>query len=189
MQISSYFIGVLLDSSQFVDLFVKLQRYIEKRNLQNCLQLHNILSLHISLYYLEAKLDKETLATIIKDLSEISFQYKQLKISLSEIKYFENNLGKRLCYLDCSPEDELKNINKYFATKYKRNKILANQFNYIPHISLFNILDPKKYNTHKEQIDQIIKEELELINQTNIFKSFNIFKVNSFFHPEIQIPL
>jgi len=180
MQISSYFIGVLLDSSQFVDLFVKLQRYIEKRNLQNCLQLHNILSLHISLYYLEAKLDKETLATIIKDLSEISFQYKQLKISLSEIKYFENNLGKRLCYLDCSPEDELKNINKYFATKYKRNKILANQFNYIPHISLFNIL---------EQIDQIIKEELELINQTNIFKSFNIFKVNSFFHPEIQIPL
>jgi 2'-5' RNA ligase len=189
MQISSYFVGVLLDSSQFVDLFVKLQRYIEKRNLQNCLQLHNILSLHISIYYFEEKLDKKTLAVIMKDLSGISSQYRQLKISVSEIKYFENNLGKRLCYLDCSPKYELKNINKYFAVRYKRNKILANQFSYIPHVSLFNILDPKKYNNYRKQIDQIIKEELKLINQANIFKSFNIFKVNSFFHPEIQIPL
>ena len=189
MQISSYFVGILLDSSQFVDLFVKLQGYINKRNLQKCIQLHNILSLHISLYYFEEKLNKQTLTTIIKDLSDILSQYGQLNISLTGIKYFENNLGKRLCYLDCSPEEELKNINKYFANKYKRNKILANQFSYIPHISLFNILDQKKYNTHEKQIDQIIKKELELINQNNIFKSFNIFKVNSLFYPEIQIPL
>lgn len=189
MQITSYFVGVLLDSSQFVDLFVKLQEYIEKSNLQKCIQLHNILSLHISFYYFEEELNKQTLATIIEDISDISSQYGQLNISLTGIKYFENNLGKRLCYLDCSPEKELRNINKYFTNKYKRNKILANQFSYIHHISLFNILDPKKYNTHKEQIDLIIKGGLELINQTDIFKSFNFFKVNSLFHPEIQIPL
>lgn len=64
MQTTSHFIGIALDSSKLTDLFVDLQKYFRSHDVEGAIELQNILSLHITLYYLESSLAEDEKATI-----------------------------------------------------------------------------------------------------------------------------
>jgi lipopolysaccharide biosynthesis glycosyltransferase len=58
MQTTSHFVGIELNPELFSDLFVNLYSYLKKNSIENILTFQNILSIHITLYYLEANLSK-----------------------------------------------------------------------------------------------------------------------------------
>lgn len=188
MNITSYFIGILLDSAIFDNLFSHLNEYIEKNNLQDSILLQNKLSLHITLYYLRKALNENEISTINEDIKHSDS--KNLKnIKINSINYFLNGNKKILCYLECSNKINLKKINTYFSNKYKHSDVIDNSYIFLPHISLFKIKNSKKFDLHESNIQQIITKELKLINNLCLFKSINLFMVNSETEPETQTPV
>ncbi|HPR09393.1 MAG TPA: hypothetical protein PLT04_02360, partial [Candidatus Saccharibacteria bacterium] len=54
MKTTSHFMGLSLDSSHFADLFVSLQQYFKSHDIESVIEFQNILTTHITLYYLES---------------------------------------------------------------------------------------------------------------------------------------
>lgn len=187
MNITSHFIGLSFYCTQFVDLFVHLQKYFDTNGLENAIEFQNILSLHITLYYLGNTVTRENESAIAKEVSIISSKYKDITILPLKSSYFTNNTKNLLCYLSCSQKETLEEINRFFAGKYNFVKASENQYPYIPHITLFKILNSDVYTLHKAKIDEIINHETSLIDSEHLIKGIHLFQVNSNFHPEIQL--
>lgn len=189
MQITSYFVGLVIESAPFVSLFVQLQQYIKKHKLENAVVIQNILSLHISLYYFDTTLTEEQKNFIKEDAEHLSSVHKLRTISPTQVSYFNNGSKDTLCYLSCSPTEILEEMHSFFAKKYLYTNVPENKYSYIPHLSLFTILDSATYAPHKKDVDHIITEELTSIKEHAIVKDIQLFQVNSLFSPEIQIPI
>ncbi len=187
MEITSHFISIKINTSPFVDLFVNLQRYLDINDLISSIALRDIHSLHITLYYLPKEISPEELDAIQKNISDLTSTYKNFSITSGDITFFTKNNLDSLCYITCPQADKLKEINSQLATQYKKNEIIDNQYNYIPHMLLFKILDQNLFIKHKDTINNIIKQDLQKISNANLFQGFFLFEVNSNFHPEIQL--
>src|SRR5438552_14744606 len=83
--------------------------------------------------------------------------YKPFKLSPVKNNYFGTDNKNTLCYLSCSQSEILEEMNSFFVKKYNYANVAENQYSYIPHISLFTILDSSAYAPHKKAIDQLIK--------------------------------
>ena len=112
--------------------------------------------------------------------------YPKLKISPLGIKYFKKNNSFMIGYLDCTNKELIRKLHTELASKCKQTEVLDNKFPYLPHITLFKIKD---YIIHKykDKIEAIIKKHINSLSEMNVFSGFNLYCVNSKFHPEIQI--
>jgi hypothetical protein len=71
METTSHFVGIELNPEYFSDLFVNLYQYLKKNNVTEILTFQNLLSLHITLYYFEADLNKTDIEKIKAKIEEI----------------------------------------------------------------------------------------------------------------------
>ena len=188
MQTTSHFVGISLDSAQFADMFIELQNYSIQHQLGTAMELQNVLSVHITLYYLEESLQEDQKAQLLADISTLSAN-KRAVVSGLQGKYFGEPGKERVGYIGCEPNETLKAINEFFARRYNRTEIPENLLAFVPHISLFRIQDAEAFAAHKVSIDSIISAGLEKIDEAGLLKGLHLYRVNSWFHPEIQIPV
>lgn len=188
MKTTSHFVGIPLDSSRFVELFVDLQKYFRAHGLEGALELQNILSLHITLYYLESSIDENEKTQIMQDITKL---YSDGALGVAQLKgtYFGEPGKERICYLGCPRSVRFEEINQFFVRKYNYSQIPENQLAFVPHISLFRINDPGAYAPHKVEVDKLIDKTVGSISCDGLIKGLYLFQVSSLFHPEIQIPI
>jgi 2'-5' RNA ligase len=173
MHTTSHFIGVSLHSSLFADLFVELQGYFRSHDLEGAIEFQNILSLHITLYYLESSIETKEKARILKDISDISAT-DTLSISDLKTSYFGEPGKERVCYLGCVRNEEFEELNQLFAQKYSCAQIPENQLVFAP---------------HKQKIDTIISKAVQIVDLEHAITGLQLFRVNSVFRPEIQVAI
>lgn len=187
MKITSHFIGIKINSRAFVDLFVQLQQYFKDNDVEQGIELQNIHSLHVSLYYLQKEISPKEQNNIKNTITTLAKSHKNFVLTSNCVAYFKKAETDYLGYIECSQVQELTVLNSQFAKKYKKGQILENQYAYIPHISLFRVMNHKLFISHKKSINNIIEQQLNNINNENLFQGFYLFEVNSKFHPEIQL--
>ena len=188
MQTTSHFIGIALDSSKFTDLFVDLQKYFRSHDLEGAIEFQNILSLHITLYYLESSLAEDEKTQLLQDTSDMSSN-GTLSISGLKGSYFGEPGKERICYVGCAENEKFKKMNQFFVTKYEYSHIPENQLAFVPHISLFRIHNPDAYAPLKAEVDTLISNAVQTIDQASLLQDIRLYEVNSLFHPEIQIAI
>lgn len=188
MHITSHFIGISLDSSKFTDLFVDLQQYFRSHDLEGAIEFQNILSLHITLYYLESSLTEDEKTQPLQDASDMSSD-KMLGIAGLKGSYFGEPGKERVCYVGCAENERLKELNQLLAKKYEYSQIPENQLAFVPHISLFRINNPEAYTPHKAKIDTVINRALRTIDENSLIQGVRLYQVCSLFRPEVQIAI
>lgn len=183
MNITSHFIGVKLRSEFLVDIYVVLQKALWSDT--NALEFQNILSTHITLYYLPADICEEDVDAIQKSLESFS----QFPVNITGFSYFPTQELPQLCYL--VPDDSSSALSslhtqlKHVFPMYE--SVPENRLNYIPHITLFKIRDMEGFLRRRAELEEVLKTELARIRLLDLFESFRLFRVNSHFKPEIQI--
>lgn len=183
---TSYFLGISLNSNLFSVLFISIQKYLKENNIENVIELQNINSLHITLYYFGQNLDNITLFRLKNDLLELNKKENLFPIFIDELNFFEKKEQKYLCYLYPSKCKKIEEINSKLKQNYISEVIDNDYPKYISHITLFKIKNFDLYQKHHEKILSIIKMYLKKIQLNNSFKSFNLFSVSSTFSPEKQ---
>jgi len=185
---TSHFIGFKLDSEAFVDIYLPLQQFLNEHNLGKCIELQNILSLHITLYYFQSDLSAKDLTNIENFISSLRKERQKYTISIKGFEYFRKEDKEILLYL--RPEnDSLSLLRKDLTLQFQRDAIVDNQYAFIPHITLFKIINSDIYQKNRDQFEKIIKQYIEEINLHEIPVEINFFAVYSQGSPEIQIPL
>jgi 2'-5' RNA ligase len=188
MQTTSHFIGVSLDSKYFVNTFIALQRYFKEHDLEKAVEFQNVLSLHITLYYLDKELTGSEKEQLQADIASLRTS-KEFVLTGLKASYFGEPGKERVCYVGCAENEVLRDINKYFAEKYKFDQIPENQLSFVSHISLFRITDSGAFASHRAAVDEIINATIESIETDELVTGLHLFQVSSLFHPEIQIAL
>lgn len=186
MNITSHFIGIKINSRVFVDLFIQIQQYLKDNNAEGAIELQDIHSLHVSLYYLQKEISPQERNNIKNTIETFTKLHKDFVLISNRVVYFRKADTDYLGYIECSQVQELTVFNSQLAKQYKEDQIPENQYTYVPHISLFRVINHKLFTIHKENINNIIKQQLNSIKDENLFQGFYLFEVSSKFHPEIQ---
>lgn len=186
-RLTSIFIGILLDKSAFFNLFAKLNGYLKKNNLRDDIILQDVNSLHLTLYYLDNHLLKEEQEKVQLLIGRLRKNLQNLKLNITSFNYFYDQGKQNLCYFECNNDKRLTEVNKILKSNLP-NSVLENTYNFIPHITLFKIKDYLSFNKHKKNLEKILIDFSKEIGNGDIFKSVDIFKVDSTKEPELQIP-
>lgn len=188
MQTTSHFIWIELKSELLSNIFIEVYKYIKENNIESFILFQNPLSPHITLYYLEKDIDNITKNEIKNHIKNFNIEEK---ISLSWFNYFFRWEGNRfVLYFKSKTNLPLESYRNNLHKKYNRNYVEDNSFAFSPHITFLRIQDSKVFEEHRENIDNIINNELLKISELDL-NSRNIFlyAVNSKFKEEIQIKL
>lgn len=185
---TSHFIGFKLDSEVFVDLYVRLQQFLHENNLRECIEMQNVLSLHTTLYYFESDIPAKDL-TALKDFAAAHRDKgHKYTISINGFEYFKGDGKEVLLYV--KPENEsLGILHKQLAAQFQRDTIVDNQHAFIPHVTLFKIIDLNTYQKYRPQFEKIVHQCLEEIGSMDVCEDMHFFAVYSQAKPEIQIAL
>lgn len=179
MKITSHFVWLEIISEKFTDLFCALQKYLRENNIENIIEFQNILSLHITLYYLWENISENF--SFPKNISQ--------DIELWTFNYFLKEKRKFICYGTVNTPDFLKNIFDCLHTKYDKKEVWENSFEFIPHITIFKIKDFLEFQKHQKNIEKILEQESEKITWSITTGNIFLYKVSSKFSPEIQIKI
>ncbi len=88
------------------------------------------------------------------------------------------------------PENEfLVTLQKQLATQFTRDAVIDNQYSFIPHVTLFKILDVDLYQKYRTQFEEIVNQCLAGIGALDVYEELHIFAVYSQARPVIQISL
>lgn len=183
MKPTSHFLGICLKSNPYKKLFIELQEYFRKNKIIDAIEMQNILSLHITLYYLGPNINpiKTSLANNLSTLRK-----NKLVIYAVNHAYFPKKAKNTICHLVPSNMEIMEKLNIKIDRKYHLHKIVENTYSFVPHITVFRIIDHERFNTHKKNIDEIINKFLSKNKKVNTFNGFYLYEVNSKFKPEIQ---
>lgn len=183
MKPTSHFLGISLKSKLYEKLFIELQEYFKKNKIDDSIEMQNILSLHITLYYFGPNINR-----IKTDLTKsLSILRKNKPTVHPEAQsYFSQNGKNTVCYLVPSNIKILEKLNKKINCKYNLDKIVENTYPFTPHITVFRIINHKRFNAHKKNVDHIVNKFLSKNKKGNTFNGFYLYEVNSKFKPEIQ---
>lgn len=184
MQTTSHFIGLKLKPELFSDLFVRLQRTLGDHT--DALEFQNILSVHITLFYLPQELtlhDEEKIQDTVRRLDA-----GLLNQGLQGFDYFGDPETPRLCYL-IPHTDKLTDWNALLQKTFPEHQDIPDNLHpvFIPHITLFKIRNMSIFLLVRNALENIMREELEKLTFADIFDHIGLFAVNSGFHPEIQV--
>lgn len=188
MQTTSHFIGLSLGSRYFVDTFIELQKYFKEHGLEKAVEFQNVLSLHITLYYLDNEITASDKEQIVADITSLS-ESKDFKLDGLKASYFGEPGKERVCYIGCADNSTLTETNTYFTEKYNLDQIPENQLSFVPHISLFRISDSGQFAPHRAAVDEIINRNIQSIDTASLVTGLHLFQVNSSFQPEIQLAI
>lgn len=183
MKPTSHFLGICLKSKIYEKFFIELQEYFKKNKIADAIEMQNILSLHITLYYFGPNI-KSIKTDLTKSLSLL--RKNRLVIHPTTQSYFSQNGNSTVCYLTPSNINFLGKLNKEIDRKYHLDKIVENTYSFVPHITIFRIIDHKKFNAHKKNVNYIVNKFLSKNKKGNTFNGFHLYEVNSKFKPEIQ---
>lgn len=184
-KITSKFVGILLDQNLFVNLFARLKNYLDKNDLIDKVILSNTNSIHLTLYYLDAELSLEENKRLQFLIDELRKDFKSLELNVTSFNYFYDQEKERIAYFETNNAEKLEKINQIFRLSFP-NKVLDNQYNFIPHVTLFRVVDPASFKKHKENLEKIFISYIDEIKGKNLFKSIHIFEVDSTKQPEQQ---
>lgn len=183
---TSHFFGLSLKNETFNNIFESLEKYIKENNLKKIIELQNISSLHISLYYFGKNISVSNLEKIKEDLVEINKKENYFPVYINQLNFFKRRDEKHLCYLSPSETKGLERINSKLKQRYI-SEVPDNDYpKYVPHLSLFKIKDNNLYPKHDDAITTIINKYLKLIKKVNTFNGFNLYSVDSNYSPEKQ---
>lgn len=188
MQKTSHFIWIEINSYLLSDIFIKVYNYLKINSITEIISFQNPLSTHITLYYLDEKIDGveiSNIKNIIKD-----FDIKS-DIFINWFEYFKNwNWDNFLLYLKTKSKIDFKFFRDNLHKKYQKSEIYENNLEFIPHISIFKINNFEIFKIHQKEIEKIINEEINKIYDKNInSKKIYLYAANSNFTSEIQIKL
>lgn len=186
MNTTSHFIWIELKSELFSNIFVEVYKYTKENNIEDSLLFQNPLSPHITLYYLEKDIEDITKYEIKEYIKKFDINDK---ITLSWFNYFFRwEWNRFVLYFTSKTNIPLENYRNDLHEKYNRDYVDNNSFAFSPHITFLRIQDIKLFEEHRENIESIIKKELQEISNLD-FNTKNIFlyAVNSQFKEEIQI--
>lgn len=188
MQTTSHFIWIELKSELFSDIFVRVYNYTKENNIENSILFQNPLSPHITLYYLEKDIDLKTKEEIKEYIK--SFEINDY-IKLNWFNYFFRGEWNRfVLYFTSKTKLLLKDYRNNLHNKYDRYYVEDNSFAFSPHITFLRIQDSKLFEHHRENIENIINDELQKISELDInTRNIFLYAVNSKFKEEIQIKL
>lgn len=181
-EITSMFVGILLNKTLFSNLFLKLRSYLKEHRLEDYIILQGIDSLHLSLYYLDNNLPEGVLGL----LSKIRKDLEGLELNITSFDYFYDQGKEKIAYFKANRTEKLKKINQIFRLSIPNN-VLENSYDFIPHVTIFTIKDYPSFKKHKQNIERMLINFSEEIKDKNVFKSVNIFKVDSTKEPEVQL--
>lgn len=188
MQTTSHFIWIELKSELFSDIFVKIYNYIKENNIENSVLFQNPLSPHITLYYLEKDIEDKTKEKIKE---YIKFFEINDSIKLNWFNYFFRwEWNRFVLYFTSKTTLPLKDYRNNLHDKYNRDYVEDNSFDFSPHITFLRIKDSKIFENHRENIENILNDELQKISDLDInTRNIFLYAVNSQFKEEIQIKL
>lgn len=188
MQTTSHFIWIELKAEIFSDIFVKIYTYLKENNIENILHFQNPLSPHITLYYLEKDLKKPTKEKIQNNIKNLDIKSD---IFLSGYNYFSRWEGNRfVLYFSIKTDLPLEKYRDILHKKYNRDFVEDNNFTFTPHITFLRINNSEIFEKHRNNIENIIKSEIENLQNINInSEKIYLYAVNSKFKEEIQIKL
>lgn len=186
MKATSHFIGVTLDPKLLADLFADLYQYLKDNDIRHSFEFYNPLSTHITLYYFDKDFTKIDRISIEKDILQVRDLFPDINVTLNQVEFFHVEAREILCYLSPSIPNILNEINALFAQNYS-NDVEDNLQDFSPHASIFKIKNHQIFLEHKDNIMTIIKRYLLMVKGKNVYKSINLYSVNSKFKPEIQI--
>jgi len=187
MDTTSHFIWIALQSEFLSDIFVRIYQYIKANHIEDTVIFQNPLSVHITLYYLEKHLDEEQKNSLKQYISLFDLGEN---IFICWYDYFGEKDNKKVLYCTSNTTLPLETYRNMLHEKYQRNDVDDNNFPFSPHITLLRIQESTVFEQHRENIENIIQEELYKIRNLNINtgKIF-LYAVNSQFRDEIQIPI
>lgn len=148
--------------------------------------LSNPLSAHITVYYLGKTLETGERSKITGELSGLNNKYSHMQINVDKYDYFTRDGKEALFFLSPTETEKLAEINSYLRARYQ-NTVIDNSFVYVPHFTVFYIKDHELFSKHEEKIQSIVDKNLAEIKKNNVFKSVQLYCVNSDFQPEIQV--
>lgn len=188
MKYTSHFVWIDLKSELFSSFFIQIYKYTQKHKIEDIILFQNPLSPHITLYYLEEKLNDNTKNDIKKDIKEI---YINSSINISWFNYFHKwDWNKFVLYFTSQTHLPLKKYRDELHLKYNRDYVEDNSFSFSPHITFLKILNSKSFEKHRVNIERIIHDEIKKIKNLDINKNkISLYGVNSEFKEEIQIKL
>jgi len=181
MNITSHFLGLTLNNSFLTELFNSLKKYLLENHLEKVIELQNLNSLHITLYYFDKEINSSVLLEVKGSLEKLNKDISPIYIN--QVKFFQKKSKDYLCYLSPLEASKLSQINLNLKNEYP-NTIKDNNYLYIPHLTIFKIKDFFTYKNHKENILFIINSHLEKIKIKNLSKKFNFYSVDSTHSPE-----
>jgi 2'-5' RNA ligase len=186
MKPTSHFLGLSLKNEIFIELFYALEKYLDKNQLNEIVELQELSSLHITLYYFGKKIDKTNLGKIEEDLLYLNNKKEYSSVYIDQYNFFQKNGQIYLGYLCPSETQNLERINSVLKQRYISEVPDNNSPKFIPHISMFKIKDKNRYQKHNDAIITIIKEHLKVIKKLNAFSAFNLYSIDSNYCPEKQ---
>lgn len=188
METTSYFIGLELKPSSFTDLFVAIQTFLKANRIEDTAIIQNILSLHITLYYLSNEYVHNHIHLIQKEIDTANTLLQGNTFTVKGINFFSTTETKRTYYLKPDNQTILKAINTHLDTTLQVFEVQENTYKYIPHITLFTLTLEKEEVKLFTQLETILRNELLNLRDISISKEIQLYAINSKYSPEIQIP-
>lgn len=176
---TSHFIAISLYPQHLAQLFIDLYSLLHK---SDSVIFQNPNTVHITIYYLPSQINYQLVQNILPTI--------QTPIYLSSSNYFQKQNTDFICYLTSENLGLLKSYFDKLSMKLP-NEVPENKLKFIPHVTLFRIINPSKFAPYKKQVNRIIQTHLQKISKINLSQSpqTDLYAVSSAFQPELQIRL
>ena len=185
MQFTSHFVGVKFPENALSGLFVVLKQYVQNHSLHDSIVLVEPSTLHITLYYLDKTLSKSDKVFIKKFISD--HQYYD-DVCLQNLQFFSHNNDLKVGYLSVLEEEPFRTMNCKLRESLSHDHIADNDFDFVPHCTLFLIKNSRQFADHKTNIENIVQTYLKTntrvraegiylygVNSASDFEKFHIY--------------
>ena len=175
MKVTSYFIGLEVRSEVLADLFVGLYQYFDECGCLDIVEFQNPLSVHLTLYYLDNLIDEKLIQDELRDVEG--------EFGMNELGDFNG----QIFYLTGSGLNGLKTEFERYKVLFP-NDVFENGLEFVPHVTLFRVLDKKRFEEVRKGGQLLVQEFLEDLGARSVSEGrVSLYKVNSSFWPELQV--
>lgn len=160
-----HFIGLEIKSSLFSNLYLEVYEYLKNNHIEDVIRFQDIFLLHITIHYFRKTLTQGEKSQIKNFIDHNSFDGK---IKVCDFNYFYRFWQRSVCYLEIDTDDDLGVMSRNFYWKFWDEFSKKKKSEFIPHITFFRIKDSMRYEQHRENIEIIIKRQLEDFKQKDV---------------------
>ena len=163
-------------------MYIWLQKILWKRG--DIVEFQNPLSSHINVGYFS-----DTLPENPEKIFE-KYNKKEIEIFFSRVGMFGGTENPKVYFLSPNQTDTLSTFQKWFFEGYPDLRSFSeNKLEYVPHMTIFRVIDLTLFLEKKDQVDRFLDDFLLGFSKTLFPVKLTVFMVHSDFSPEIQIPL